>query len=426
MSDIRKHSDDLLRDKFLSFEGDIPMSDWDIIADKLEKKRRFAWIWWAAIPLILISGLSILTYHFTQKHALNESRSANKPKVIILEKPKVHPKHDATKNVNPELESTLKTGSNTFANENFSSPKPKSSSPNSANNSSYKNAKQDLPLNFNNSVFEIVDINPQAVPDLWVALPIKPELFKLETILHPKPKQDKAKISISYEAGISVSPAMGLDKIKENKIKSIHKEYFASIAGSSVLGNGFNNGVHFQMNFGNKWYFRSGIYSSEYSVYHQYNYIDSVSPRVNANNEITHYIPKAPETVKFNGKASIKYLSVPLIFGNRVALNKNWGIESKIGFNISRLLDASGQWVNPTFLELESINSNNSIKKWNTGMSISTGLFYKTNKNLIFTVEPNFATILGSANQKNSPVKTRYYNYGINLNVNYILKGRNR
>jgi hypothetical protein len=55
-------------------------------------------------------------------------------------------------------------------------------------------------------------------------------------------------------------------------------------------------------------------------------------------------------------------------------------------------------------------------------MSISTGLFYKTNKNLIFTFEPNFATMLVSANPKNNPVKTRYYNYGINLNVNYIFK----
>jgi hypothetical protein len=86
MSDIRKHSDDLLRDKFLSFEGDIPMSDWDIIADRLEKKRRFAWIWWAAIPLILISGLSILTYHFTQKQISKNGNLVNEKEVIVQEK----------------------------------------------------------------------------------------------------------------------------------------------------------------------------------------------------------------------------------------------------------------------------------------------------------------------------------------------------
>jgi len=426
MSDIRKHSDDLLRDKFLSFEGDIPMSDWDIIADKLDKKRRFAWIWWAAIPLILISGLSILTYHFTQKQSLNENKLVSKSKVIILEKPMVNPKLDDIKNVNPELENASKIGSNSSANEKFSSPKAKSGSPKSANNSSNENTGKDLPLNLNNSIFEILDINSQAVPDLWVALPLKLEFFKLETIIHPKPKQDKTKISISYEAGVSIAPAMGLDKIKENKVRSIHKDYFSSIAGSSVLGSGFNNGLHFQINFGNKWYVRPGIYSSEYSVYHNYNYTYDAIPVINANNEIRSYIFGPPETVNYSGKSSIKYITIPLMLGNRISLTKNWGIESKLGFNVSRLLDASGQWVNPTFLSLESINSNNSIKKWNTGMSISTGLFFKTNKNLIFTVEPNFATMLGSANQKNSPVKTRYYNYGINLNVNYILKGRNR
>ena len=43
--------------------------------------------------------------------------------------------------------------------------------------------------------------------------------------------------------------------------------------------------------------------------------------------------------------------------------------------------------------------------------------------NLIFTVEPNFSTLIGSAQRKDYAVKTRKYNYGINLNVNYVLKG---
>ena len=50
--------DNLLKDKFLSFEGDIPMSDWFAIEEKLDKKRRFAWIGWAAVPLIIIVALS--------------------------------------------------------------------------------------------------------------------------------------------------------------------------------------------------------------------------------------------------------------------------------------------------------------------------------------------------------------------------------
>jgi hypothetical protein len=130
--------------------------------------------------------------------------------------------------------------------------------------------------------FEIIAMDNQSVPQLWHATPEKLALFAIEPIVHPK-RKDKERIKITYEAGVNIAPAMGLDKIKENKVKSIHKEYFASIAGSSLLSSGFNNGLHFQINFGNKWYLRPGIYSSEYSVYHQYNYIDSVGPRLNDN-----------------------------------------------------------------------------------------------------------------------------------------------
>ena len=421
MSDIRKHSDDLLRDKFLSFEGDIPMSDWDIIADRLEKKRRFAWIWWAAIPLVLISGLSILTYHFTQKQSVVEGNLVRDNKIIVQEKSSIaNEPSNGEKTISPQ-ENNQVNNANKGVSGQSEAAKIKSNYPKLNDLMAEEVIEQMQPL-FD---IEAILINGRSVPQLWYASPEKLSLLTIEPIVHPK-RKDKERIKITYEAGVNIAPAMGLDKIKENKVKSIHKEYFASIAGSSVLGSGFNNGLHFQINFGKNWYVRPGIYSSEYSVYHNYNFIDSVSPRVNANNEITDYVGKAPEKITFDGKASIKYLSIPLIFGNRISLNKHWGIESKFGFNVSRLLDASGQWVNPTFLELESINSNNSIRKWNTGMSISTGLFYKTNKNLIFTVEPNFATMLGSANPKNNPVKTRYYNYGINLNVNYILKGRNK
>ena len=112
--------------------------------------------------------------------------------------------------------------------------------------------------------------------------------------------------------------------------------------------------------------------------------------------------------------------------GNRAYINKRNGIESKVGINVSKLWSAQGQVVNPTFLNLEEINSNNSIKNWNTGLSISTGWFYKPNNNLIFTVEPNFSMLLSSAKVKDYPVKTSYYNYGINLNLNYVIGGNNK
>ena len=108
--------------------------------------------------------------------------------------------------------------------------------------------------------------------------------------------------------------------------------------------------------------------------------------------------------------------------GNRTYFTKNMGLETKAGITLSRLVGSTGKTINPTYLTLETIDSNNTIKKWNSGLTISTGLFYKTNNNLIFTLEPYFSTLLSSANTKDYPVKSRYYNYGINVNINYILK----
>lgn len=59
MSNQHTNIDNLLKDKFSSFEGDIPMSDWFAIEEKLNKKRRFVWIWWAALPLLIVASLTI-------------------------------------------------------------------------------------------------------------------------------------------------------------------------------------------------------------------------------------------------------------------------------------------------------------------------------------------------------------------------------
>jgi hypothetical protein len=115
-------------------------------------------------------------------------------------------------------------------------------------------------------------------------------------------------------------------------------------------------------------------------------------------------------------------VSVPVLIGNRIVLKNSFGFESKLGLNISKYTQSSGKTVDPTYLLLTNTDGNNSIKKWNTGASVSVGLFYKTKNNLIFTVEPNFSTLTGSAYKKDYPVKTIFYNYGINLNVNYLIK----
>lgn len=406
--------DNLLKDKFLSFEGDIPMSDWFAIEEKLDKKRRFVWIWWAAIPLIIISGLSFYLTTFNKTNKL----AATKPvkEVVSLEKPRAKSPDFAdlsdnnTEEVSPEIKTNKSSNSykKNFVKNNVALVEEKQPEDNASKNS-----------------FEQIIISSKSISMLWNYSILAIE--KIKDIEVSKPSHKKTNL-FSFEFGINVSPAMGLEAIKENKSNFINRSYFSSIAGSSSSGNGFNNGIHAQVNIGKNWYVRQGIYSTNYTVAHNYDYTITEGALATKNVGIT-YFPLNPSNykhIKHEGKASIKYLSLPLMVGNRAYINKRSGIESKVGFNVSKLWSTQGQVVNPTFLNLEEINSNNSIKNWNTGLSISTGWFYKPNNNLIFTVEPNFSMLLSSAKVKDYPVKTSYYNYGINLNLNYVIGGNNK
>jgi hypothetical protein len=431
VSEQRQHIDDLIRDKFLSFEGDIPMSDWSAIEDKLNKKKRFAWLWWAAIPLLLIGSISFYAL-------LNQDSSNNFVKQSeIKERKEIVKENHVIDNSEPTTPSTSENLEIKKSGNRLNNSKKGVQVSEADNSNNQKTNKEKLfteetdlapvliqPTVSNSNSSEIIEMFNKPVQFNKVPFLNQTELAGFLTL--EKPKAPK-KLNLAFEVGLNLSPAMGMDAIKENRSKMIHRSYFSSIAGSSSLGNGFNTGINAQVNLNKNWFIRSGLYSSNYSVYHNFNYTITEAPGINAANDaIIGYLLIPNEKISYDGKSSIKYLSVPLQFGNRTYFSKAFGLESKLGFNFSRLVNASGQSVNPTFLNLEPINGNNSIRKWNSGVTISTGLFYKTKNNLIFTVEPNFSALLGSTKAKNYPVKTSYYNYGVNLNINYVLKGGNK
>lgn len=392
------------------------MSDWFAIEEKLNKKRRFVWIWWAALPLLIVASLTI--YSLLIKKDLTTFN-----KTITVQKEKTPPDLIVKKEITIDKIISQPSNSSNYNMGKRVAPISETIIFNTNNNSKIE------PIETNNITTylpESIYLTSKTLGNLWkISLPIVEK--NIESKL-PKPNTKKPRL-FSYEFGINLSPAMGIDAIKQNKSNWINHNYFSSIANSSSLVSGFNNGVHAQINIRKNWFIRQGIYSTTYSVYNNFDYTITEFTNTLVGKGITGYGPLNPSDyihIQQSGKASIKYISLPLLVGNRAYINKNWGIESKIGVNVSRLWNAKGQIVNPTYLNLEDINSNNSIKKWNTGLSISSGVFIKTNNNLIFTVEPNFSTLLSSARSKDYPVKTRYYNYGINVNLNYILGGNKK
>ena len=424
MSTDRNYIDNLLQDKFLSFEGEIPVSDWSAIEKRLNKKKKIIWFWWAAIPLLIISGMgSYLVFRtdFNSK-TINNTKNSNSVRDFksseYTEKdnnkngevsiPNTESKDndfpDETKrdNVNPKAQPIVITDSEEII------PFPNTTLP-------FEPIGKEVPYLFHGQNY----VETQSVQSWGLELNI------------PKPIYNAPNPLLSYEFGLNFSPAFGLDNLKANKDKTnfINRAYFDAISGSSSLGSGFNNGVHAQMNIGKNWFIRQGIYSTGYSVNHSYDFMITHSWLYVKDVGLKDYLPIAPqnqEHVKHSGKTTIQYIALPLVVGNRTYFNTKTGIESKIGVTFSRLWKASGKTINPTFLTLEPVDSNNTIKKWNSGLTISTGIFFKTKNNFIFTVEPSFSTVLGSAHSKDYPLKTRYYNYGINLNINYILKRNTR
>jgi hypothetical protein len=413
------HIDTILKDKFQSFEGDIPMSDWLLIEEKLNKKSRPIWIWWAAIPLLIIAGWSFYLLNIEKSENTSPSISSiptiqHKPFDSLIKK-----KESASGPiVNKEIEVKTKIQNSEH---NFGAKSP-----------SYIPGPIVTPFKQQIGLFEnnLPEMGQYEFGIFVIKEPIfvwaieTPQVTYLPSIEFIRNNTKKSR-PFSFEFGMSMAPAFGLDDLKANKSNFIHKSYFSSIANSSSLGGGANCGIHLQMNFGKHWFVRQGIYASNFSVSNNYNYTITEGPMVNKLGIYDYFKldPDKVEHIQFSGLSSIKYLTMPMSIGNRTYFNTKFGLESKVGLNIARLLTASGKTVNPTDLGLESINSNHSIKKWNSGLSISSGVFYKPNNSFIFTVEPNFTTLLSSARNNTYPIKAKYYNFGLNFNLNYVIGG---
>jgi hypothetical protein len=289
VSEQRQHMDDLLRDKFLSFEGDIPMSDWSAIEDKLNKKKRFAWLWWAAIPLLLIGSISFYAL-------LNQDSSNNFVKQSeIKERKEIVKENHVIDNSEPTTPSTSENLEIKKSGNRLNNSKKGVQVSEADNSNNQKTNKEKLfteetdlapvliqPTVSNSNSSEIIEMFNKPVQFNKVPFLNHTELAGFLTL--EKPKAPK-KLNLAFEVGLNLSPAMGMDAIKENRSKMIHRSYFSSIAGSSSLGNGFNTGINAQVNLNKNWFIRSGLYSSNYSVYHNFNYTITEAPGINAAND---------------------------------------------------------------------------------------------------------------------------------------------
>lgn len=404
MNKENNHIDNFLKDKFSSFEGNIPLTDWYDIEKKLnQRKKRVIFLWLSVASLIFIGIFTIYFISNNNKTSgikLTIKEPQNSEKILIHKSPINNYKDKLRKKEKIVKQYKFDKSINDII-----------------------NIEQQDVLNTNYNVYQPLELSSKIIDDIFEFKTDEPQKAKNLNLKNltfiKKEKQNK----FSFETGINLSPAWGMEVIKENKTmnKFINRSYFNSISGSSSFGNGMNNGLNFQINYGKNLFLRTGLYLSSYSIYHNYNYTISEFPNVDPKYGILVYTNKLPESIKHEGSSMVKFVAIPFAFGNRIFITPKFGFENKISINISRFASANGKSVNPTYLNLEDIKSQN-IRKWSNGYTLSAGMFYKSKRNFIFTIEPNYSSIIGSAYNKTYPVKTRLYNYGLNFNVNYIIK----
>lgn len=427
MSEERFHIDNILKDRFSSFEVDLPVSDWGIIESRLIKRRRKLIAFWATFAFIFLSGIFVVLNLYLKNQSLNQDlRTSSVEENNTVNTFPGADSNSGTKKVDSQ-HTIVEPIQQTKGNSNKKGYSHKENNVKGSKQSSVEAIDENNRLNSTLSSHEFLEIDMHSKELITVQNQVQennytPLATGILEISKPTVKKPKAFIH-SIEMGIITMPLYGNDRINSNRPLSIHKDYFSAIRGSSSSESQISNGAHIQLEFAGNWFLRTGFITGTFNVHNNYNYFVNSVPRLNEHMEITNYIPIPEYQVVHQGKYTVRYSGIPLSVGKRIYFSNNWGLETRVGLNIYRLQGFDGKTVHPTNLELVSPESNNSLKKWNSGLTISAGYFYKTKKNFIFTVEPNFSTLLGSATNKGYPVKTTYYNYGLSLNVNYIING---
>ena len=110
-----------------------------------------------------------------------------------------------------------------------------------------------------------------------------------------------------------------------------------------------------------------------------------------------------------------------MLIGTTRQLTNKWDWKIRGGVSYWRLIDKSGEKLDPTYLTLNNLSTLKYYRNNNIGIQLNSGVYYKLNNNWSLLAEPGASISLSNLTQ-GSPVQTRPYNYGLNLGVQYKLK----
>ena len=256
---------------------------------------------------------------------------------------------------------------------------------------------------------------------------VQAELFNLPISKEIKTiKDDPKPFKLSIELFASATPSVVNKMVKsDGQLGWLVNKDFNSITGKSEFATaGMQANLGIQFNIAPKWFIQTGLGYSEKREWVKYNHTITELPIVRESERTLQYGPIAqPLQVKidYEGNNSYKFIEIPLLIGTTRQLTNKWDWKIRGGVSYWRLIDKSGEKLDPTYLTLNNLSTLKYYRNNNIGIQLNSGVYYKLNNNWSLLAEPGASISLSNLTQ-GSPVQTRPYNYGLNLGVQYKLK----
>ncbi len=283
--------------------------------------------------------------------------------------------------------------------------------------------KPEIPENFNRDPWILL---PKMVSFDFKHTSFVPELASLipgfKTIVDPK----KEPVKLGWEVFAATTPNF-TDKIvgKDQQLGwRVNKDFEKIAELSEKSAAGFQVQLGMQLNIGAHWFVQSGFNYSEKREWVKYNHVLKEFPIVRASEQKLEYAPLNPSQwvqVSHQGNNEYSFLEIPVQVGYRSNLGPKFEWRTRMGVSYWRLLETNGSKINPTDLLLEDLGTTKNYRNNSLGTAVYSGLYYKLNNQWQVMAEPSASVSLTNLTV-NTPVKTRPYQYGLNIGVQYRIK----
>lgn len=376
--------------------------------NSVANRRKLIWWYSAAAVLVLFSIIGIGLYFNLIKEPVNTNQNVELAEPIQKEEAKI---------ATPKPKATIadKKGDNSLA-----SPMNRSSKPNNENSGYDK----DLKTPKSDFIGGQMSGNYNYGFDWFL---VQAELFNLPLSKEIKTiKDDPKSFKLSIELFATATPSIVNKMVKsDGQLGWLVNKDFGTISGKSEFATaGIQANLGIQINLSPKWFVQTGLSYSEKREWVRYDHTLTEFAIVRESQKRLEYAPLSQqlwENINYEGNNSYKFLEIPLLVGTSKQLSKNWDWKIRGGVSYWRLIDKSGEKLDPTYLTLNNLSTLKYYRNNSIGIQLNSGVYYKLNKNWSLMAEPGASLSLSNLT-KGSPVNTKPYNYGLNLGVQYKLK----